>query len=366
MPSEAYHPTKHEQVRSHILERVAAGEIQPGDSLPGELELAEQLHVSRNTIRHALGQLATEGRIERTRRRGTVYVGERDTSTDVKTIGIVNSSQSHSIYPELLHGIEDGLYHGGYTMILANGNYDHKKERDSIARMLDQGIAGLIIEPHLNSRLEPTDEFFKLLDHLKIPIVTTNCVISGLRGSAITVDDHRIGQRATDYLIGRGHRRIACIYKSDAQAGMLRLDGYRDALSAAGIPFDEKLVRSYDETFMPKAPGAELTKQILDSVSIPPTAFFYFNDEIVLQAYAFFESRGMRIPEDVSLIAVDNVRESSILIPALTTFNHPKYVMGKLAAELMFAHLNPFAYHAGYVVRMELDLIERGSVADLG
>lgn len=353
--------TKYEKVRAHIMELIDSGSVKVGDNLPGEMELAEKLGVSRNTVRHAFVELVQRGIVQRTRRKGTVYIGDRTSDSVAKTVGIVSSWLVHNIYPEIIHGLEDGLYHGGCTMVLANGNHDHVKERESINRMLEQGIAGLIIEPYLSATLGPEDDFFKLLDQLDIPVLTTNCVIPGLRASAVTVDDRSIGRKATEYLLGLGHRRIACIYKSDNQAGLLRHEGYRTALDRAGVAYEPALVADYSETFEGRQPGAELTERIFDRVTPRPTAFFYFNDEMAVQGYDFFASRDLRIPDDVSVVGVDNLRESSLVSPPLTTFNHPKYVMGKVAAELMLARINTHVYHSEYTVNMDLDIIERGS-----
>ncbi len=357
--------TKYEIVRAHILELIENGAVQIGDTLPGEMEFAESLGVSRNTVRHALGELVQRGIVERTRRRGTVYVGNEQAESAPRTVGIVSSWLTYNIYPELVHGLEDGLYRGGYTMILANGNSDHAKERESITRMLDQGISGLIIEPSMSARLKPDDSFVKTLNDLDIPIILTNTTIEGLRASAITVDDFDIGQAATRYLIDHGHRRIAFIFKSDTQSGVLRHAGYKSVLETNDIEYDTRLVRSYDDATNERRPGATLTRAILDASPEPPSAFFYFNDEMALQGYDSLESSGLSIPDTVSVVGVDNIRESSLVSPPLTTFNHPKYVMGKIAAEMMLARLDSHAYQSDYTVTMKLEIVERGSVADL-
>jgi GntR family transcriptional regulator of arabinose operon len=357
--------TKYEIVRAHILELIERGAVQVGDTLPGEMELAEEMGVSRNTVRHALSELVQRGIVERTRRKGTVYVGTQHEDPAPKTIGIVSSWLTYNIYPELIHGLEDGLYRGGYTMILANGNSDHEKERESIARMLDQGISGLIIEPCMSARLDRDDPFIRTLNELDIPIILTNTTVEGLRASAITVDDYDIGVSATQYLIDRGHRRIAFIYKSDTQSGILRFAGYRAALERNGIELDTEIVRSYDDATNERRPGAMLTRAILEAPIKRPTAVFYFNDEMALQGYDYIESSHLSIPDDLSVLGVDNIRESSLVSPPLTTFNHPKYVMGKIAAEMMLARLDSHTYQADYTVTMKLEIVERGSVADV-
>ncbi len=357
--------TKYEIVRAHILQLIEDGSVQVGDNLPGEMELAEALGVSRNTVRHAFSELVQRGIVERTRRKGTVYVGNEEKDPPPKTIGIVSSWLTYNIYPELIHGLEDGLYRGGYTMILANGNSDRKKERESINRMIEQGIAGLIIEPSMSARLDSEDTLVQTLNNLDVPILITNNLISDLRASALIIDDYRIGEDATKYLLEMGHRRIACIYKSDTRSGVLRHDGYRAVLERAGVEYDSDLVRSFDDNTEARRPGSLLTEQIFESASTRPTAFFYFNDEIALQGYDYFAAQNIAIPDDVSVIGVDNIRESSLVSPPITTFNHPKYVMGKIAAELMLARLSTYTYHSEYTVTMQLELVERGSVADL-
>ncbi len=359
------HLTKYEIVRAHILQLIENGSVQVGDNLPGEMELAESLGVSRNTVRHAFSELVQRGIVERTRRKGTVYVGTESEDPPPKTIGIVSSWLTYNIYPELIHGLEDGLYRGGYTMILANGNSDRHKERESINRMLDQGIAGLIIEPSLSAKLDDADELVQTLNTLDIPILLTNNLIDGLRASAIIIDDYKIGVDAAEYLLEMGHRQIACIFKSDTRSGVLRHDGYRRVLEQSGISYNPELVRSYDDNTEARRPGALLTEQIFESVREKPTAFFYFNDEIALQGYDYFSSRGVSIPDDISVVGVDNIRESSLVSPPITTFNHPKYVMGKIAAELMLSRIGTYTYHSEYIVTMQLEMVERGSVADL-
>lgn len=357
--------TKYEVVRAHILQLIEDGSVQVGGNLPGEMELAEQLGVSRNTVRHAFSELVQRGIVERTRRKGSVYVGNDSAEATPRTIGIVSSWLTYNIYPELIHGLEDGLYRGGYTMILANGNSDHERELESINRMLDQGIAGLIIEPSFSSKLSADDPFVKMLNSLDMPILLTNTVVDGLRASAIAIDDAHIGRMATEYLLEMGHTRIGCIYKSDTQSGVLRHAGYREMLVSHGIGYNSRLVRGYDDAMGQRRPGALLTEQIVESAPERPTALFYFNDEMALQGYDYFVSKGIAIPDDISVVGVDNIRESPLVSPPLTTFNHPKYVMGKIAAEMMLARIGSQTYHSEYVVTMQLELIERGSVADI-
>ncbi len=353
---------KHQEARDFIEQLIRQGEIKEGDALPGEVELSKRLDVSRNTIRHALDLLSERYRIERTRGRGTIFHGEREETPGTKAIGFINSSLIYTIYPEMIHGLEEGLFHGGYSMILANGNYDPEKERESARRMLAQGVAGIITEPMISSRLTEESEFVQLLNRSGVPVLTTNCVVSGLRGSYITVDDYWIGRETGRHLLEFGHRRIACVYKTDPKAGHLRMQGLRDELEAQGVAPREELFRPYNQDDEALIPGAWFTRELLE-LPDPPTAIFYFNDQIALQAYDFFREEGIRVPEELSVLAVDNIPEAERSYPGLTTFNHPKELMGKLAAEMMLSQLGPYPERSRYGVTLRPPLVKRGSVA---
>ncbi len=357
--------TKHQKVSDYIERLILDGSVSPGEVLPGELELSRTLDVSRNTIRHAIAQLSKKYRIERTPGRGTVFLGDAEDTSSARAIGIINSSLMYTIYPELIHGVEDGLYRGGYTMILANGNYDPEKERESIRRMLNQGVAGLIVEPMASAAVTPDNRFITDLNKTGVPIITTNCMIEGLTASYITLDDEQIGRMAAEYLVTQGHSQIGCVYKRDNQAGILRLKGLRAGLEAAGLSLREEYTCGYSQEDEPLVPGAWGTRQIMEQSTEQPTAIFYFNDQIAIQAYEALREDGLTIPEDISIIAVDNISEATHVSPGLTTFNHPKYLMGKIAAEMMLARLGPHNDSLVYGVTMKPELVVRGSVRSI-
>jgi GntR family transcriptional regulator of arabinose operon len=353
---------KHQIVRDHIEHLIESGEIKPGDALPGEMDLSRDLDVSRNTIRHALEQLSRKYRIERTRGRGTIFQGDHTETTSVKSVGFINSSVTYTIYPGMIHGLEEGLFNGGYSMILANGNYDPVKEQESARRMLAQGVSGIIVEPMISSQLTADSDFVKLLNRSGVPLLTTNCVVEGLEASYITMDDYWIGAQAADYLIRHNHYRLGCIYKADPGAGQLRANGFRDRLRAAGIQPDESLFIDYTQDDEPLVPGVHFTRQLLDR-SDPPTAVFYFNDQIAVQAYELIREEGIRFPQDLSIIAVDNIAEAAHVRPGLTTFHHPKELMGNLAADVMLSQLTSASRISPYGITLKPPLVERGSVA---
>ncbi|HYG34113.1 MAG TPA: LacI family DNA-binding transcriptional regulator [Clostridia bacterium] len=134
------------------------------------------------------------------------------------------------------------------------------------------------------------------------------------------------------YLIGLGHCRIAHI---TGRLGLLsarqRLQGYRDGLAEAGIPIDPQLIQISDYTI---DTAAECARRLL-TLKDPPTAIFAANDMSAMGVYQAAKEAGVRIPENLSVVGFDNIREASFLNPALTTVDQSIMEMGVIATEMV-------------------------------
>jgi LacI family transcriptional regulator len=149
-----------------------------------------------------------------------------------------------------------------------------------------------------------------------------------------TIDsDNLHGARlATEHLLGLGHRRIAMLSgRPDLQSAQLREQGYREALAAAGVPVDERLIQvgAYDPEVSVK-PAREL-------LSSPgrPTAVFAANDLSAIATIEVARELGLRVPQDLSIVGFDNIPESALCAPPLTTVDQPIRTMGQRAVELL-------------------------------
>jgi len=155
--------------------------------------------------------------------------------------------------------------------------------------------------------------------------------------STVDSDNERGAQLATEHLVELGHRRIALVGgRRDLKSSQLRELGYRTALARAGLEVDPLLIRDgdYEETASSAA-----ANELLD-LDEPPTAIFGAND---LSAIAILDaalSRGYRVPEDLSIIGFDNVPESALTQPPLTTIHQPIQEMGFLAVKTLVSLLS--------------------------
>jgi LacI family transcriptional regulator len=149
-----------------------------------------------------------------------------------------------------------------------------------------------------------------------------------------TIDsDNLHGARlATQHLIELGHRRIAMLTgRPDLQSAQLREEGYRQALAAAGVAIDESIIREggYDPVV-----SAEAARHLLAAAS-PPTAIFAANDVSAIATIEVAGRLGLRVPDDLSVVGFDNIPDSGLSTPPLTTVEQPIHDMGRLAVDLL-------------------------------
>jgi len=369
---------KYKIVKAEILKLHSNEEYKEGDKLPTEFELMETYGFSRNTIRQALTELESEGWIYRVHGKGSFF---KERSTPVEEIpdvplkekkasglvGVVNFNFHDYIYPEIMRGIEDTIYKKGYSLIMANCNRNVSKEIESVQRLVEQGVQGLILEPSKNSQIDQDHPLMKHLRKVDIPVVMTHWNPFNKHFSMVTINDRKAGSDAADYLIKKGHKRIAIIYKKDVQAGILRLEGYKDSLIAHGIPVRDQYILPYsdEEELSGTRPAYRLTQKLFTQPYEPPTAIFYFNDQQASVGYEALKELGKNIPRDISVMGFDDIDASAMLDPALTTFEHPKYILGRWAANLLLEEMDSSHRKMPMKLLFEPVFIERDSVADL-
>ena len=149
---------------------------------------------------------------------------------------------------------------------------------------------------------------------------------------AVIATNHQGVLDAMTYLVSLGHRRIGFIGgRPDLQSAQRRREGYYYALAHAGIEPDPDLVVTSDYT---RVTGIECARQLL-SLPNRPTAIMAANDETAFSVYEAAAARGLRIPDDLSVVGFDNIPESGLIDPPLTTIDQSVEAMGMLAAEIV-------------------------------
>ncbi|AJY73440.1 LacI family DNA-binding transcriptional regulator [Paenibacillus beijingensis] len=243
-----------------------------------------------------------------------------------QTIGVLFPLVSSEFSSEILYGIENYAHDNNYSVLVCNTEIDGTRTLKYLQLLREKQIDGVIFASETLK-----DEYYSALQSAQIPVVLVASQSERPDVPYVKVDDKQAAYDATRYLIERGHRDIAMISgtKGDPIAGTTRFEGYLLALHDHGIEYDDELVRYGDFLY---ESGCEAMKSLLQ-IKRPLTAVFAASDEMAIGAITEASRHGMRVPDDISIIGYDNLRLSSMLIPALTTVHQPLNEMGRIAAE---------------------------------
>jgi len=150
---------------------------------------------------------------------------------------------------------------------------------------------------------------------------------------SVDVDNRSSGRLATEYLIGKGHKRLSCITNFASRPTLIneRLEGYKEALSQANLTVDPTFIA--DGFYSPES-GVAAMEQLL-AQPVPPEAVFVTSDVVAFGAVQAIHTRGLRIPEDIAIVGFDDVPLASYCIPPLTTVRMPAVEMGRRAGKLL-------------------------------
>ncbi|AYA41643.1 ribose operon transcriptional repressor RbsR [Xenorhabdus nematophila] len=271
-----------------------------------------------------------------------------------KTIGMLVTSSDNSFYSEVVRGVEQSCYERGYSLILhTEGNLTRMLR--CMETLLQKRVDGLLImcsEQQLISK-----DFF--LRYPLAPIVTMDWSPFDVSSDVIKDNSLLGGELATNYLISRGFRKIACIAgPQDKMPAQQRLFGYRKAMRDAGLEISE----GYEIYSNFEFSGGFLSMKQLLQLPEPPEAVFASNDAMAIGVYQALYQSGLSVPKDISVIGYDDIAIAPYLTPPLTTIHQSKGELGKLAIDtLLYRMDNPESEPKELILTPAL--VERSSVA---
>ena len=235
----------------------------------------------------------------------------------------------------IVQGIQRVIGATGKTLMIADTGGRFDRVAPLINTFLQHRVEGLIYvaEFHQRVSLPPVP--------VGQPMVLVNC-FDDANTPAILPDDRRCQRDLVAQVIKNGHRRIGHLTLLKSQtATALRVDGYKDALAEAGIGFDPALV------ITPYPDGGMDSQLLWDAIDRlltlpqPPTVLACGNDEMAMRVYGILRTRGIKVPEDISIAGFDNYRViAETLYPPLSTVDLPYAAMGVRAAELLLSLIN--------------------------
>jgi LacI family transcriptional regulator, galactose operon repressor len=256
---------------------------------------------------------------------------------------------------ELLKGAADAIRGSGFELVVysAGGRTGDPVgwEKRYLSRLSGTLVDGaVLVTPAVSLEAVPGT-----------PVVAVDPHTGPSHLPTIDSDNLRGAQLATEHLLDLGHRRIGFLSgRPDLQSAELRKTGYLRALEAAGVPADENLIRigAYD----PEVSAASAH----DLLTAPdrPTAVFAANDISAIATVGAARELGLSVPDDLSVVGFDNVPESALCSPPLTTVDQPIREMGHRAISMLIALINGDAVERTHVT-LETGLVVRHSTRAL-
>ncbi len=298
-------------------------------------DVAKAANVSASTVSHVINNThARIGKAARDRVHEAVRVLGYRPNALAKTLvtgksrflGLVADAIASTPFAgQIIHGAQDEAWRHGYVLLVANTEGNDDAESDAIAMMLEHKVRGIVYstwyhrEVALPAGLTETD------------YVLVNCFAAGSGSRAVVPDEVAGGREATRMLLDRGHRRVAMINtRTPSPARRGRLEGYRQALAAAGVPFDAALVIDAQ----PDQEGGFAAVDELLAKKV--TAVFCHNDRVAMGVYDGLRERGLRIPEDLAVVGFDDQEIiAAHLRPPLSTIALPHYELGAAGVRVL-------------------------------
>lgn len=248
-------------------------------------------------------------------------------TASTKTIGCVLPDTRNPLFAALARGMDEALRKRGYALILANSNSDIEHEIELITLMLQRRVDGLL--------LAPSDEYdpriTNLIEGTRVPTVLVEREFPISCDSVVSNQCSGIRQ-AADYLISLGHRRIALVTgQSKIRPGRERHKGFVEAFNHAKLPIDPALLR------LDSLSGGYAYEELQSLMALPqpPTAIIMGGNMMLAGALRACALKGIRVPDDVSIIAVGDTDLAELASPSITTVRWDLEGMGREAATVL-------------------------------
>jgi LacI family transcriptional regulator len=244
------------------------------------------------------------------------------------TVGLVIPDLTNPLFPPIVRGIEDVLTGVGYSAWIVNTDNDPRREETAVESLRSRQVEGLIMA---TARRE--HPLLVRLHQMGMKMVLVNRRVDGLELPSVTSDDDAGIEMAVNHLAGLGHTRIAHLAgPQETSTGVARARAFRHAVRDLGLSDDPALV--VECGYWSETEGAQGLRKLLDA-GVGFTAVVAGNDLIALGCYDVFAERGMRCPDDMSVVGFNEMPFLDKMNPPLTTVSIPHYDLGSEAARLL-------------------------------
>ncbi|NCD34595.1 MAG: LacI family transcriptional regulator [Spartobacteria bacterium] len=265
-----------------------------------------------------------------------------------------------NFYEDFVEAALSTCHSNEYSVMIASAFARFEGEVDNFYLMYEKQVEGII---YYASKVSDKHRAAMKTIGRNIPVVAIDYEPeANITMSCILNDNYSGARMAMEYLIEQGHHRIACIGGPQYHTmGLDRTKAYHDVMREHGLPVESGYLTSGDYDSIS---GEQCMISILNTSSIPPTAVFSANDQMVYGAVKALSDRNISVPDDISFVGYDDNSLSAFFHPGITTIRQDRYHMGKIAAHILLEEIrNPQAPKQR--ITLQHELIQRESVRRL-
>ncbi len=253
-----------------------------------------------------------------------------------KSIGIIIKDLNYPFYTSIATGAKEYANSKGYSVIVASSENDHECEKKFTHLFSTKDIKGTILAPIIESKAE-IEHLFRL-KMLNYPFVLLEAV-NGIQANVVAIDNLKAIKKAVTYLIESGHSKIVH-FAGPPQSSHTqeRIEGFRHAFSESTLVFKNDMIVSvgsrHEESY-----GKIIEYFKSKGPHDYPTAIVCFNDQQALSALLALQELNIRVPDDISIIGIDDISYAKTYPIPLTTIRAPQLEIGKWAAEILIRNI---------------------------
>lgn len=273
---------------------------------------------------------------------------------EIKTVGIICPEIISNYYAQILSTLEDNISKDGCSVSIAFTNFRYENEISALKAFLKQNVSGIIL---ITEGHEMARDLSTLRSSVYCPLIVIAFDIKSADFDNLLIDDSKSVEMALEHLIGLGHTDIGFI--SD-RFTLERLTYFRDTMSSHKLKVNEKHIYVEQDDKRYEACGYAGAAAILDKKN-PPTAILAGYDDIAIGAIRLLSERGLRIPEDISVVGIDDINTAPYLPVSLTTVAAPVEEMADIATKILLRKLHDPSYKLVQQVILRPHLIVRES-----
>ncbi|MBD8836778.1 LacI family DNA-binding transcriptional regulator [Paenibacillus sp. FSL K6-4396] len=261
---------------------------------------------------------------------------------------------TNPFYTTLARGAEDAAHLRGYRLLFGNSDEDYHKEKDYVDAILSTRVDGVLFAPAGDRSLT----HLKQLQERHIPFVFLDRTVPGITSDVIAGDSREGAIELIRYLVQLGHRRIALVNgSSEVSTARLREEGYIEGMREVGVDIDPELVLRTGYRDFSDEEGLD---QLLSQPE-KPTAIFAANNMLAIGVIRLLRKRGLRVPEDISVVCFDDLDLASAFDPFLTVAAQPAYDFGFQGVQMLIDRIEGKAPSEAQTVILPSELRIRAS-----